>query len=219
MQWTLANKAYGNFVALGLVVLGIAGGFCVATTRLSVDVDDVASRTAPNLHRVATMQYLVATCRSKNRRNVILAAERKAQDIEANRKQMEAFATQFENLCEEIGEHTSLGEVTTLTRDAASTMKDYTSKAAKVNELAAAFRAAEARRQMPVAEDAGRKVEEICAKIGDLEVARLASITARPRSHDRFGTSIVAALVMAAFLMLGVMIYVARTLARGARRA
>jgi methyl-accepting chemotaxis protein/methyl-accepting chemotaxis protein-1 (serine sensor receptor) len=127
---------------------------------------------------------------------------------------MEIDNAEFMKVAEEIGQSTSVDEVKALTREASSAMKTYTEQVNDITELVVAFRAEEAAKRLGVAAAAGAKVEEICAKISAKQVARLAAVSEESRNDTRFGTVALMALAVMAFVALGVVGYVVRTIVK-----
>jgi methyl-accepting chemotaxis protein/methyl-accepting chemotaxis protein-1 (serine sensor receptor) len=214
MQWTIGKKLYTNVAALGLVIVAMLGSFIYVQGHLSANITEVTSKTAINLDRAGTLRYLVANYRSQNRHNVILAAEKNAQGIDKNRRQMEIDSAEFVKIAEEIGQNTSADEVKALTRAASSAMKTYTEQVAEVTDLAVAFRAEEAAKRLGVAAPAGAKVEEICTTLSAKQAARLAAVSEESMADSWFGILSLIALAVMAFLALGVVAYVVRTIVK-----
>jgi methyl-accepting chemotaxis protein/methyl-accepting chemotaxis protein-1 (serine sensor receptor) len=212
MQWTIGKKLYSCTGLLVLVVVALIAGGMYSQRQLGQNTEEVSEKTAPNLKRAEEMRYLIATYRAVNRHNVILAAEKNAQGIEKNRKTEQDLGAQFAKVSEELGRNTSVEEVKALTRDAVATMKEYEGEVDKVTELAAAFRAAEAAQQMLVAAAAGDKAEAIGAKLGEIETARLKAVSEEGRGDERLGTTMLLTLGAIAFLALGIVGYVVRSL-------
>jgi methyl-accepting chemotaxis protein/methyl-accepting chemotaxis protein-1 (serine sensor receptor) len=213
-MWTIGKKLYFNVVALSVMVLAIVGAFVYVQGQMSENLTEVTTKTVINLHRAATMRYLVAETRADNRYNVIMASQKNAAAIEKNRKAIAESAAEFNKTAEALLQSTGVAEVKTAAREVEASMKTFVDEVDKVTELSAAFHFDEAVQQLSKAVPWGIKTEELANKIEELEEARLAAVKLDEDSDSRFGILLLAVLSALAFVAIGAVAFVVRNVVR-----
>jgi methyl-accepting chemotaxis protein/methyl-accepting chemotaxis protein-1 (serine sensor receptor) len=214
MQWTIGKKLYSGLGLLALVVVAMAAGGMYSQSKLSDSVDQVTLKIGPNIRYVGQLRFLSEAFRSANRYNVILAAQRNAEALETNRKKMEDLHAEFTKTAKELEQNAPIEELKDLARQSVTAMDAFAAKGMEIQHLAAAFKAAEAAEEISKAAPLGNKVQEIGEKALELQSKRLAAAREAGAENQRLGTTVLVALSVLAFLALGIVGYVVRTVVK-----
>jgi methyl-accepting chemotaxis protein len=208
MKWTIGKKLYSGIGLLVVVVVAMAAGGMYAQSGLSDSVHDLSLKIGPNIRSVGQLRFLSESFRSANRYNVILAAQRNTEALEANRKKMVDIHAEFTKTAQELEKNAPVEALKDLARQSVTAMDAFAEKGMEIQRLAENFKAAEAAAEISNAAPLGTKVQEIGERALELQSNRLQEASEIGAASERLGTVILLVMAVLAFLALGIVGYV-----------